>query len=429
MTNKKCEEKKSMESKINYEITRIKDRFCQFYYRGIGQVIKRRRLELKMTQETVAMGLLSNTYLSKIENNQIVANRDHLYLIMERMDIDINKISFPEEMWDYLQESIKLFFYRDLKNYKVLIDKLNDYNFSILLQIIKLGYYTLNGDYENAKPIYNEIYRYLVNLEEYGFSVFLVYSSFYNIAVNNFKNARILIERVENHFQNDEMMYGLLNHAKFMVYGNLHLTTTASEAGQLAINIFNKYSNISRLNEIYLFKQVFTVYDGNFKDFHLNLQTLDFVSDKDANIYLIIIASQSEEPLKYLEHLRKEKNTYLLGLFYKAKWLLASNRIDEYKIIYNQINDLHYEYQSRIDYCNILKLMKNEEDSILKEYLIDTVLPFATEKQSIYFMQVITKIIVDTLSKKKRYKDALTYRKKLDDSVLSFQSDSRIIKK
>ena len=128
-----------MESKINYEITRIKDRFCQFYYRGIGQVIKRRRLELKMTQETVAMGLLSNTYLSKIENNQIVANRDHLYLIMERMDIDIDKISFPEEMWDYLQESIKLFFYRDLKNYKVRNFKLYYYNITKQLKKIKNG--------------------------------------------------------------------------------------------------------------------------------------------------------------------------------------------------------------------------------------------------------------------------------------------------
>jgi len=415
-----------MLSRLEIELARRWESCCQFYYRGVGQVLRKRRIELNMTQEAVSKGICSNTYLSKIENNQIVINREHLYMLMERMQMPVDEISFPEEMLEYLVKSVKLFFYRDVEGYRELFDEVNKYQFAVLLQIVKLGYYTLTEDYENAELVYNEVFRYLNSLEEFGFSVFLIFSSFYNLGVRNYKNARIILDKVENRFQNDDITYGLYNYSKFLIYGNLHLNMTASEAAQIAINIFNKYSNIVRINELYLWKEIFTVYEGNYDSSYFNPNILKFVTDKDRNIYLNVLASSSKDPLPYLENLIEEEEGYLLGLFLKARYYFLTDKIEQFKETYDLINGLHYKMKSKIDYAYILKMMKNNDEILLKEYLINHVLEYAIKKQNIYFMKSISLSISDILAKKNRYKDALSYRQKLDNNIMSFQLSTQL---
>ena len=403
------------------EIARRKEASGQFYYGGVGQTLRKRRLELNLTQEAVAIGICSNTYLSKIENNQIVVNREHLYLIMERMEMDMDKITFPEEMLEYLERSIKLFFYRDIEGYRELFEEIDKYQFAVLLQIIKLGYYMLIEDSENARLVYSETFRYLQSLEEFGFCVLLIYSSFYNIGIKDFKTARTMIESVESRLFNDEMIYALYNYSKFLVYGNLHLQALAYEAGQIAINIFNKQSNITRINEMYLYREIFMVYEGSSPNNYINHNLLKHISDKERNYYLIVLATKSKNPVVYLEQMIPEGESYLLGLYLKGRYFLLSEKFEEYKDVCTQINNLHYSINPKIDYLHVLKLMKTKEDIHLKEYLINHALPMAIKNQNLYFMNMITMTISNILSNKKRYKDALSYRQKYDDFLLSLQ--------
>lgn len=415
-----------MLSKLEIELARRWESCCQFYYKGVGQILRKRRLELNMTQEAVSMGICSNTYLSKIENNQIVVNREHLYLLMERMQMPVDEISFPEEMLEYLVKSVKLFFYKDVEGYTELFEEVSKYQFAVLLQIVKLGYYTLTEDYENAELVYNEVFRYLNSLEEFGFSVFLIYSSYFNLGIRNFKNARIILDKVENSFQNDDITFGLYNFSKFLIYGNLHLNMTASESAQNAINIFNKYSNIVRINELYLWKEIFSVYEGNYNNTYFNPNILKFATDKDRNFYLNVLASSSKDPLQYLDNLSEDDEGVLLGLFLKARYFLLTDKLEEYKATYDLINSLHYKLKSKIDYAYILKMMKNKEEILLKEYLINHALEYAIKKQNIYFMKAISISISDILAKKNRYKDALSYRQKLDNYIMSFQLSTQL---
>ncbi|MGD9760860.1 MAG: helix-turn-helix domain-containing protein [Candidatus Izemoplasmatales bacterium] len=403
------------------EIARRKEASSQFYYGGIGQTLRKRRLELKMTQEAVAVGICSNTYLSKIENNQIVVNREHLYLIMERMQMDMDKITFPEEMLEYLEKSIKLFFYRDIEGYRELFETIDKYQFSVLLQIIKLGYYMLIEDSENARLVYSETFRYLQSLEEFGFCVLLLYSSFYNIGIKDYKTARTVIENVESRLFNDEMIYGLYNYCKFLIYGNLHLQAQAFEAGQIAINIFNKHSNIIRINEMYMYREIFLVYEGGTPNDYVNHNLLKHISDKERNYYLIAQATKCKNPIVYLKHLVPKGESYLLGLYLQARFYLLSEKIDEFKETCNLISDFHYQINPKIDYLHVLKLMKNKENIYLKDYLINHVLPIAIKNQNIYFLNMITITISKILSDKNRYKDSLSYRQKYDDFLLSQQ--------
>ena len=412
---------KFMQTKLLTEITRRKEKIAQNYLKGVGQILKKKRIELKMTQELAAIGICSNTYLSKIENNQITVNQEHLYLLMERMNIPTDKISFPSEMLEHLEKAVTLFFYRDVDGYTELYNHIARYDFAILLQVVKLGYYLLINDLEKAKIVHNEIFRYITVLEEYGFSVFLVFSSYYNIAIKDYKNARFTIDNIANNLYSEEQLYGLYNHAKFLAYGNLHLNTAALDAGFIAIQIFNKYANTNRINEFYIWKEIFSVYEGNFNLGTFVPNKLKHIENNLKNTYLVIMASRTKNPLIYLNHLEKDADNYLLGLFIKGKFHLDNSELEEYKKTLSELQELHYLKQSKIDFAGLLKSLKANDDFAIKENLINYCLDYAIQNQNLFFIEIITESISSILSKKNRYKDALIYKNKYNEYKQSFQ--------
>lgn len=416
----------NVKAKLNCELMRRRQQICQFYYYGIGQIIKRRRLYLELTQEDIANGICSNTYISKIENNQIVINKECLYLIMERMDILPEKISMPEEMLEYLEQAVELFFYKDVSAYKELYEEVRSYQFAPLLQIIKLGYFVLIEDFEQGALIYNELFRYLNSLEEFGFSIFLIFSSYHNIGVKNYRNGRIILEKVQSYFRNDEMIYGLYNYAKFIIYGNLHLNLVAYESGNQAISIFNLYANTTRINEFFTWKEIFLVYEGVSVEKKNMINALEFLTPSEKNFYLAILSTAVEDPRKYLTLLDEKGDNYLLGQFLLGGFYLKEGNEEEFKKTCDLINEQHYNYRSKIDFSNLLNLLKNDDELMLKDYLTNYVLEFAIKKQNIHFMRIVTDKIVKILKNQKRYKDALGYSEKFSLLIKKFQKDNEI---
>jgi len=413
--------KKSMEQRLKYEFERRSELTEQFYYRDIGQVLKRIRTKQKMTQESVAYGICSHTYISKLENNQIVGKRESISLIMERMNIAMEDIYFPEEMLSSLNDAIRLFFYRDIEGYKKIYDKLSKYHFSTLLQVIKLGYHIITNNYQEAKLIYNEIFRYLNSLEDYGLSIFLLFASFYNIGIQNYTKGKQIIDEVESKFISDDIIYGLYNLSKYIIYGNLFLFFSASEALNNSITILNKYSNLERINEIHVWRKLFEIYETNYNEtFHsFNLR---FIDNESINRFLSILALTSENPYQYLNYLDKNSENYALGLFIKAKLYLDEQKLDLFDQVYDELNKIHYQNETPIDYSHILRLMKAKKYIDYKEYLTNFVLTYVENKQDLFFSRLVTSEIVKLLTMKNRYKDALSYKNRFEKTVFNLRN-------
>ena len=101
---------KSLKNRINKRI-RVSDYRSDF--QEIGSFIKKKRKELNITQDIVSYGICSISYLSKIENNQIVPNEFYIKEIMNKLDV---KESFYEKTLNdklYLEAIIKGVFYLD----------------------------------------------------------------------------------------------------------------------------------------------------------------------------------------------------------------------------------------------------------------------------------------------------------------------------
>ncbi|SES10497.1 tetratricopeptide repeat protein [Psychrobacillus sp. OK032] len=64
---------------------------------SIGYIIKQERLNQNIKQTVLARGICSTSYLSKIENNSTVPSEDVINLLLERLNLEIDKLPNEEE--------------------------------------------------------------------------------------------------------------------------------------------------------------------------------------------------------------------------------------------------------------------------------------------------------------------------------------------
>lgn len=415
-----------MQDFLKSSINKRKEEMHDFYYRGYGDRIKRKRKSMNLTQEVIAKGICSNTYLSKIENNKIAANKDHLLYIMERVGLPTENIGLPEEMILVLQKSIRYFFHKDIESYKKLIVDMEKYEFGILIFIARLGYYILINNIKESRTIYNDMFRYLNALEDFGFSTFMIYGCYYNVLINDYQTARMMIETIQDQIQNGEMLYSLYANVRFIVYGQLHFFNKSRDALNIAQSIFQNQSNFNRLNEIATYKEIFFQYESCQSELEWKQERYELVDLYKRNYLVCLKALNSDYPLKDLKFLVKNQPDYLKGLFLKALFLYRSNDLEQYRASKRELNELNYLDKTELDYSNLIKLYEDNELLYIKDYLINYALPYFIGKQDIFLIKHITDEIVNILIEKKRYKDACSYMKKYEDLKHRLQFKKRI---
>lgn len=68
---------------------------------SIGHIIKSERLNQSMKQTTLAKGICSTSYLSKIENNLTVPSEEVITFLLKKLNIEINQVSNEKRKQSY----------------------------------------------------------------------------------------------------------------------------------------------------------------------------------------------------------------------------------------------------------------------------------------------------------------------------------------
>ncbi|MEC0292010.1 helix-turn-helix domain-containing protein [Terribacillus saccharophilus] len=133
----------------------------------IGPLIKLHRIKQSMTQEDLAAGIVSESYLSKIENQKTDASPEVIALLCERLGIQLNAenedmIKEKAEEWFALLYDAHSREERDAK-YQELeqLFKNSNSDYEILFEIHKIRYYLLRNENEKTR----EQIEKLTNLE------------------------------------------------------------------------------------------------------------------------------------------------------------------------------------------------------------------------------------------------------------------------
>lgn len=133
---------------------------------NIGLLIKMSRIQQNMKQVTLARGVCSTSYLSKIENNQTIPSEDVLQLLLERLNLDYEDLSMEQET-EFLSELYLI--YKDAiinRNKEEILEKLSSYNQRNFLFKDEQNFYTYNLYLFRLYLIADSNVENLLNLKE-----------------------------------------------------------------------------------------------------------------------------------------------------------------------------------------------------------------------------------------------------------------------
>jgi len=401
---------------------RRREDIYRFYYLEIGSAIRKKRLENNLTQEELAKGICSNTYLSKIEHNAIAVNKDSLFMIMERINMSTEEYGFPEEMVQYMDQSLNYFFKGDIERYQYLYEDSMQYQFGILVEISRFGYYVLQEDWKSAGVVYDELHRYLCAVEDYGFTIFILYACFYNILICDYETARQIYEDAKDFHSFNQQVYALFEYAKFIIYSRLGFHNSARDGYENAKNIFFSLGASNRMYELSFYLNLFKSYEGSETTIDVSDSLLSLVSIERANEY-VFIKSLRENQILSLQKIKPNTPYYPESLYFQARNDLKMKNHTGYDDLKRRLKDYYSNHvEDEVNYLEMLDFVEKKQLLAFKDYLIAKVLPFVSKRQNIIFMTFVTDEISTILSESKRYKDAISYQYKLDKSIQKMKS-------
>jgi HTH-type transcriptional regulator, quorum sensing regulator NprR len=169
----------------------------------IGQAIKINRLKANMTQSDLASGIISISYLSKIENGTAEPPKEVIEQIGERLEINLIESDdyvseqtiirwFQHLLHSQVDESIRLF--NRIKNS---LSNAIDKQLLSLIEIHKLYYYVLINDMEEAKKQISSLERSSKKFNETEPYYFLKFVGNYHFSQLSFKKALEFYQEAE----------------------------------------------------------------------------------------------------------------------------------------------------------------------------------------------------------------------------------------
>ncbi|MFD2680918.1 helix-turn-helix domain-containing protein [Bacillus seohaeanensis] len=209
----------------------------------IGSKIKYYRTKKQMTQEELASGIISISYLSKIENNQVDSSMDIISLICEKLNID-PEVPIDSRIPDLCVEFFESLLKSDIENAETLfkslnreIDSVDHYGFLKLFEIQKIRYFLLKRDLKSAKEQIELLKRqrfHFTKSEEYYWLKFIANYHYINY---DFSSAFEYFKKAQKIFHFDVYSY---EEEESDLYYSLALTASKLWNTYLTINYTNK---------------------------------------------------------------------------------------------------------------------------------------------------------------------------------------------
>ncbi len=411
-----------MITKLEINLRKRQERMYDFYYMVYGQMIKKRRLELNYTQEFVAKAICSDTYVSKAENSRVIIGDDQLFRIMEKLNMSRDEFGKPEELVHYLDQIITYFYHGDIEKYKKLVEKVEKYQFHVVVEIIRLGYNILINEKKKAVKISDQLIDYLNSMDDLAFNVYLCFSSIINVKLGKINLANYLITATFLLHLDYKKLINLYVYTKYIVYGKRYKFVKAEETfNELIPKLINTH-NKRLVHEAMVWKALFKEYDNDGDEIEYIEEFIDGVDEDLVDELLLLKAYNTSEPEKYIKHMKnKESEKYLIALYLCSRKALKNNDKELSKKYQEDMKTLHYKTGSDIDYNNLLNLEIKDNQSFYKEYLVNTCFKSAKSKENIFFMKKINDKVVKILKSRNRYKDALNHKERLEEEIREIQ--------
>lgn len=391
-------------------------------YQEIGTFIKKRRKELNITQDVVSNGICSISYLSKIENNQIIPNEFFIREIMEKLNVETTVTNTMIEDLKYLQALVKSYFYLNEKMIERTYKDIVTLNEGIVFQLGELIYGVLK-EKDDLHIRLSKLENLIMNMDDYELKVYLLFTSIYYIQKENYKTALKTLNLIKDIHYNDEFLDSIYHLYSYITKQRLLKKNTSFHHYELATSIFVKYLNIKRSNNI-LLERISYLKDEDIKKAEkllegININSLDEESEAFYNILyaeVLIERGKTKDATLKLSNIESDSTFYYLKLVLLYQICKMENDYSvqsEIKTLIKEVEHKNVKPKNRIYYYTI-----SQEDVVkLKEYLRDIAIPYSIKSSDLSKLKKYTDKIMEICIETSRYKEATQYYQKYDKEL------------
>ncbi|MBE4909479.1 helix-turn-helix transcriptional regulator [Bacillus luteolus] len=403
----------------------------------IGNRLRFYRIQQNMTQEDLASGIISISYLSKIENNQTSASVEVLEMLCKRLGIKLieeNEYSLLKDLHDWYYQIInrnKEEVARRYEKYVDVIQSTNDSSAYIHFVLFELRYFLLQRDLEKAEEQLNKInlfkdifddqmdyfYSKFVGLYHYMKNRFSTAKDFYKLA-ERILNKSIHIERWEE----ADLYYSI-----GLTYSQLGKMSLSNNYTHLALAIYQSRYDLKRSAECHVLLGICYLRTEEYELSEENYLLANKVAESmnDSNLrgiiyhnlgYLYSLQGKHHQAIAEYQKSLKHKldgnidgklisihgiitEYYSLGEYNSCEsWLQEARKLQEE----NEYRDYNVHFE-------IYNYLINNPSEEFEKYMQDVALPLFEKRENLQYLIKYSEILGAYFETKFKYKSANRY--------------------
>jgi len=417
---------------------------------NIGRNIHYFRNKNGMTQTELAHGICSKSYLSKIENNVTIPNKEIIELLFKKLDLSLATINTPlglDKLYAKLKEWYEIIKSRDIKRAEIakeefsqLFNNIKNPTILIQYQLFTLRFYLLVKDFQNAYKTITEL-----KLVEQDFKKEQIYYFYYFLGLYEYLAGNLLIalksystaEKLDKelNIHEPEIYYLLslchirLHHITLAIYysnitlenSNKNMDYLRSIETQIILAINYIRINNFELAELYLIKSLNIATNINNKPLISTIKhNLGYLNsrinnhNKAINYYLESLADKSSNTVEFTNTILYLAKEYVsIGNQKEAlDWILKGFKISKknnFEIPLTKFKALYYQ-------------LKNNSEKYQK-HLENIVIPYFNKMEDWNETSKYAESLADYYSQETKYKKASHYYWMANESRKKLQSE------
>ncbi len=391
-------------------------------YTDVGNFIKETRKELNLTQDEISEGICSISYLSKIENNQIVPNQFYIREIMEKLKVDQTVYQNSLKDKEYLERVIKAFYFMDDKEMIVVYEEIKGIDHNVLINLCKLGY-TVYFNESDDNQFVMMLEHLIANMNDYEVKAYLYFSAIYFITMRKYKVALELVLLNEELNKPSDFLDALFCELSYNIKQRLMIVNCATDDYKHAMASFNKHHNIKRTILLVINKSHYLLRENPKRALKLvNTLKPNLIFGHTMEFYYFTFAKimyqlkRNNDAILALKHITQESSFYLRKMVLLLRICIEEDdveSINDIKQVIEGYKPTKHEMNSKVFYHYLVQ----ENRQAQKEYLRDIAIPFSIQIQDYEKLHVYTNDVMDICIETSRYKEAMQYYKKYQKEV------------
>lgn len=408
----------------------------------IGSFIKLQRVKQGMTQEELAEGIVSMSYLSKIENLRAEASPEVVSMLCTRLGIELDSeknITVKEkcEQW------FNLLF--EVNDKKEIIEKYNELNelmtmirsdSYMLFEIHKIRYYLVLGEIDNALKQINSLNEVSSTFDSLCQYYWYKFRGNYNSVIGEYNQAMRMYKIAEEklkHIHISEEEIADLHYAVSITHSKLLNALEAIEYSNKAIDVFQKAYNFIRCAQCHIVLGIsyrrIKMYEKAIKHYNLARHLGELNKSKQViqltnqNLgYLYATIGDSKEAIKcFNEVVNNEEihlNERLIGItnlvkeYYKIhKHDLAKQAIEQSKVLLKELPKNHVNYKFYDYIIQTYQYVIDERSDEFISLVTEDFIPFLQKRKDYLNLILFSNMLGKHFESVGRYKDSVKYYK------------------